>query len=76
MKHAELTFPFACVYFLEIYNLCVWRQNMNERDMRVIKTKESIKKALFELLAVKPLDKVTVVELAPAAHGASSASSA
>lgn len=49
---------------------------MNERDMRVIKTKESIEKALFELLAVKPLDKVTVVELAPAAHGASSASSA
>ncbi len=36
---------------------------MNERDMRVIKTKESIEKALFELLAVKPLDKVTVVEL-------------
>ena len=47
---------------------------MNERDMRVIKTKESIEKALF--VAVKPLDKVTVVELAPAAHGASSASSA
>lgn len=41
---------------------------MNERDMRVIKTKESIEKALFELLAVKPLDKVTVVELAKAAR--------
>ena len=41
---------------------------MNERDMRVIKTKESIEKALFELLAVKPLDKVTVVELARAAR--------
>ena len=49
---------------------------MNERDMRVIKTTESIEKALFELLAVKPPDKVTVVELARAAHGASSASSA
>ena len=39
---------------------------MNERDIRVIKTKESIEKALFELLTVKPLDKVTVVELARA----------
>ena len=41
---------------------------MNERDIRVIKTKESIEKALFELLAVKPLEKVTVVELARAAR--------
>lgn len=49
---------------------------MNERDMRVIKTKESIEKALFELLAVKPLDKVTVVELVRAAPGGSNASSA
>ena len=41
---------------------------MNERDMRVIKTKESIEKAFFDLLGTKPLDKVTVVELARAAR--------
>ena len=41
---------------------------MNERDMRVIKTKESIEKAFFDLLGTKPLDKVTVVELAKAAR--------
>ena len=37
---------------------------MNEQDRRVIKTRESIEKALFELLRTKPLDRVTVVELA------------
>ena len=36
---------------------------MNERDMRVIKTKESIEKAFFDLLGTKPLDKVTVAPL-------------
>ena len=41
---------------------------MNERDMRVIKTRESIEKAFFELLRAKPLEKVTVVELARAAR--------
>ena len=41
---------------------------MNERDLRVIKTKESIEKAFLELLATKPMEKVTVVELARAAH--------
>lgn len=41
---------------------------MNEQDRRVIKTKESIEKAFFALLGTKPLDKVTVVELARAAR--------
>ncbi|MBR3640951.1 MAG: TetR/AcrR family transcriptional regulator [Oscillibacter sp.] len=37
---------------------------MNENDMRVIKTRESIERAFFDLLRTKPADKVTVVELA------------
>ena len=37
---------------------------MNDQDIRVIKTKESIEKAFLELLGSKPLGKVTVVELA------------
>ena len=41
---------------------------MNERDLRVIKTRDSIERAFFALLSVKPLDKVTVVELAQAAR--------
>ncbi len=41
---------------------------MNEKDIRVVKTKESIEQALFQLLRTKPLDKVTVVELAKAAR--------
>ena len=41
---------------------------MNEQDRRVIKTRESIEKAFLELLGTKPLDKVTVVELARAAQ--------
>ena len=41
---------------------------MNEQDKRVVKTKESIEEALFQLLRIKPLEKVTVVELARAAR--------
>ena len=41
---------------------------MNEQDRRVIKTRESIEKAFLELLGTKPLDKITVVELARAAR--------
>ena len=41
---------------------------MNDRDLRVIKTKECIEKAFLELLAIKPMEKVTVVELARAAR--------
>ncbi len=41
---------------------------MNEKDIRVVKTKESIEQALFQLLRTKPLDKVTVVELAKTAR--------
>ena len=37
---------------------------MNNKDLRVIKTIESIENALFELLKSKPLDKITVTELA------------
>ena len=37
---------------------------MNEKDLRVIKTKERIESAMLELLKVKPLDKITVTELA------------
>ncbi|MBO4872803.1 MAG: TetR/AcrR family transcriptional regulator [Lachnospiraceae bacterium] len=41
---------------------------MNENDLRVIKTRENIEKAFFQLLSEKPLDKITVVELAHAAR--------
>ena len=41
---------------------------MNEQDKRVVKTRESIENAFFELLRTRPLDKVTVVELARAAR--------
>ena len=37
---------------------------MNETDLRVIKTKESIEQAFLSLLAKKPLQKISVVELA------------
>ena len=43
---------------------------MNDHDLRVVKTRESIEKAFFELLRSKPLEKVTVVELARAASSA------
>ena len=41
---------------------------MNDQDLRVIKTNESIENALFELLRSKPLEKITVTELARAAR--------
>ncbi len=41
---------------------------MNEHDLRVVKTKESIEAAFLELLRLKPLDRVTVVELAKLAR--------
>ena len=41
---------------------------MNETDLRVIKTKESIEQAFLSLLAEKPLQKMSVVELARAAR--------
>ena len=41
---------------------------MNENDLRVVKTRENIENAFVELLKTKPLDKVTVVELARAAR--------
>lgn len=37
---------------------------MNEKDIRVVKTRESIEAALLELLKSKPIDKISVVELA------------
>ncbi len=37
---------------------------MNENDLRVIKTRERIEEAFLELLKVKPLEKITVTELA------------
>lgn len=37
---------------------------MNETDLRVIKTKESIEQAFLSLLATKPLQKISIVELA------------
>ena len=37
---------------------------MNDKDLRVIKTKERIESAMLELLKNKPLDKITVTELA------------
>ncbi|MBR4395831.1 MAG: hypothetical protein IKT01_05530, partial [Eubacteriaceae bacterium] len=41
---------------------------MNQNDLRVIKTKDSIKKAFLEPLKVKPLNKNTVSELSHAAR--------
>ena len=37
---------------------------MNETDLRVVKTKESIEQAFLSLLAKKPLQKISIVELA------------
>lgn len=37
---------------------------MNENDLRVKKTRASIENAFFELLAEKPLEKISVTELA------------
>lgn len=37
---------------------------MNEMDLRVIKTRESIEQAFLDLLRKKPVDKITIVELA------------
>ena len=37
---------------------------MNENDLRVIKTRENIEQAFLALLAKKPLDKISIVELA------------
>lgn len=37
---------------------------MNENDLRVIKTRERIEAAMLELLRTKPLEKITVTELA------------
>ena len=37
---------------------------MNDTDLRVIKTRESIERAFLALLEKKPLGKITVVELA------------
>lgn len=41
---------------------------MNVCDMRVIKTRESIENALFELLRTRPVSKVTVAELSRVAR--------
>ena len=41
---------------------------MNLQDKRVIKTLEGIEKAFLELLSVKPVEKVTVTELADLAR--------
>ena len=41
---------------------------MNQQDLRVIKTKENIENAFLELLRVKPLNKITVLELTRSAR--------
>lgn len=41
---------------------------MNEQDIRVIKTKKAIRDALFAILGTKPLNKITVKEIAEAAE--------
>ena len=41
---------------------------MNQNDLRVIKTKEGIENAFLELLRVKPLNRITVLELSRAAR--------
>ncbi len=41
---------------------------MNNQDLRVVKTLDSIETALIKLLKSKPLDKITVTELAQTAR--------
>lgn len=41
---------------------------MNETDLRVIKTRESIEQAFLALLGKKPLNKISIVELAQEAR--------
>lgn len=40
---------------------------MNEQDVRVIKSKKAIRDALFSILAVKPINKITIKEISEAA---------
>lgn len=40
---------------------------MNEQDIRIVKTKKSIRDALFQLLETKPLNKISISELAEVA---------
>ena len=37
---------------------------LNDQDLRVVKTNENIENALFTLMRDKPLEKITVAELA------------
>ena len=41
---------------------------MNDQDLRVIKTRACIERALLELLETKPIEKITVAELARTAQ--------
>ena len=41
-----------------------WRQAMNLKDRRVIKTKTNIKRVFMELLSNRPFEKITVTEIA------------
>ena len=41
---------------------------MNNQDLRVLKTIENIENAFFELLGSKPIEKITVAELARVAR--------
>ena len=66
-----MTFYVPCVYLygeIEFLRCGYGGKTINEQDRRVIKTKESIENAFLALLGTKPLDKVTVVELARAAR--------
>ena len=40
---------------------------MNNQDMRVVKSKKAIRDALFNILAYKPINKITVKEISDAA---------
>ena len=41
---------------------------MNEQDIRVIKSKKALRDALFSLLDTKPINKITIKEVAEAAN--------
>ena len=43
-------------------------ENMEKQDVRVQKTKKSIQEALFALLSEKPINKITIKELADKAN--------
>ena len=49
-------------------HICTGGFQMNEQDSRVIKSKKAIRDALFTILDTKPINKITIKEVAEAAN--------